>query len=279
MLVCSALVCGCTATPAVKRIGSTPPAGAVVPLALERDMPIVELHAQDRKLRLIVDLGGADALALTEPSLASLNVGWTGGSKHVSDAFGRSTRSREFVLERARLGDLDLHGVRGYVIPESRLHQAGLPENLDGYVGHGLLGAMNLLVDYPQQRLMLVPREAPSPLDISECAHSAFEFKRVGVVSRIAIAGRTLTTVWDTGANRTVIRPHSVPPGLPRRTTQRNEIISVESVQIGEQDTGPLDLYLLDFSQPNVDVIMGNNFFAEHAVWFDFANERLAVEP
>jgi hypothetical protein len=279
MLVCSALVCGCMTTPSVEEIGSTPPTGAVVPLTIERDMPIVELHTQDRALRLIVDLGGADALAITESALAQLDVKWTGGSKRVFDAFGKSSRAREFVLADARLGELDLHNVRGYIIPEERLRQNGLPERLDGYVGHGLLGAMNLLVDYPQQRLVFVPADAPPPIDISHWTHSPFEFGTAGVTSRIEIDGRDMKAVWDTGANHTVIRPKRVPPDLPRRTTRFNEFATAGSIRIGDRDLGPLDLSLLDFRHPNVDVIMGNNFFAEHAIWFDFANERLAVGP
>jgi hypothetical protein len=279
MLVCAVAASGCTATPAVEEIGSIPPTGALVPLILNLDMPIVELHTQGRTLRLIVDLGGADALAITESALAQLDVKWTGGSKRVFDAFGKSSRAREFVLADARLGELDLHNVRGYIIPEERLRQNGLPERLDGYVGHGLLGAMNLLVDYPQQRLVFVSADASPPVDISNWTHSPFEFGKAGVTSRIEIDGREMKAVWDTGANHTVIRPKHVPSDLPRRTTRFNEFATAGSIRIGDRDLGPLDLSLLDFSQPNVDVIMGNNFFAEHAVWFDFGNERLAVGP
>jgi hypothetical protein len=278
MLVLTGLLTSCTATPAIERVSGLAATGAVVPVTLERDMPIVELHSQGRTLRLIVDLGGADALAITESALAHLDVRWTGGSKHVSDAFGKSTRSREFVLEDARLGELGLHGVRGYVIPESRLRQNGLPENLDGYIGHGLLGTMNLVVDYPNHRLTL-SGGAPPPVDIHGWAQSTFDFSAKGVTSLIDIEGRNLKAVWDTGANHTVIRPRNVPSHLPRRTTRHNEIVTASSIRIGGLDLGPLDLCLLDFTQPNVEVIIGNNLFAEHVVWFDFTNKRLAIDP
>lgn len=282
-LTFAALLTGCASPPGVEHVGAVPTGGAVIPLTLLHNMPVVDLHTQRRTLRLIVDLGGTDALALTKSTLRDLNVRWTGGNTWVADAFGTLHRSREFILPDASLGGLDLHGVHGYEVHDGRVLLPGPPGDpplqLDGYVGLDLLRLFNVLVDYPNDRLVLADPQAPLPVDITHWATSPFDLSRVGITSRFTAAGRSMDVVWDTGANWTCIRPASVPPDQPRRTRGREQAVKLSSVIIGGRDVGPLTAVILDFRQPNVDLIVGTNLFRECAAWFDFTQRRLAVQP
>lgn len=275
---------GCEAPPAVELIGPLP-AGDVldVPVTFENDLPVVEFVVEDHTLRLIVDLGGTDAVSLSASAAEQLDLRWSGRSRSVADAFGRMWRSREFVIPRAELAGLTLDGVRGYEMHDGRFNipSAGgrPPVQLDGYIGVDLLRRFNLLVDYPNGRFRLVAHDAPPPVDTSAWATSAFEFGRPGVTSRIGLDGVSRLATWDTGANHTVIRPDRVSRSAPRRQRTTGDEMTSAELTIGGTPLGSLELVLLDFRQPSVDVILGTNLFRDHATWFDFTASRLAVEP
>jgi hypothetical protein len=279
---CCTALSGCAAPRAVNSIAAIPAEGAVVPLTVENFLPVVEVAAGDKTLRLALDLGGTDALSLSQSAASDLDVEWTGRHRFVLDAFGRLWRGREFIVPEVTIADLTLHGVRGYEIPDSRFQIPGMDGDvmqLDGYIGVDLLNKFNVLVDYPNGRLVLLDHAAAPPGGVDDWPGTPFTFDRKGVVSRIMLDGRPIVANWDTGATHTVIRPDRALPHWPRWQRGPQEAVTAESLAIGGAELGAFNLVLLDFRQPRVDVIIGTNLFEQRAVWFDFAGKRLAVDP
>lgn len=279
----SAALHGCASPPAVGYAPAPAASGTVVPLRIVNYLPVVEVQTQGRTLQLIVDLGGTDALSLSQSALAELEVEFTGRSRTIFDAFGRLWRGREFFVPEVDLAGLALRDVRGYEIPDSRFNIPGgsgaEDAQLDGYIGVDLLRQFNVLVDYPNGRLVFVEHDAPPPVAIDDWPGSRFSFGRAGVVSPIRLDGRRIRANWDTGASHTVIRSDRANPDWPRWQRGPEEAVTAESLNIGGEDFGAFDLVLMDFRQPSVDVIIGTNLFEQRAVWFDFVNLRLAIDP
>lgn len=276
------MLAGCGGPQPVERVTSPAVGGSVVPVEMVHSLPVVEVVMQDRHWRLIVDLGGTDALSLSTSALRDLQVHFTGRHRHIFDAFGKLWRGREFVVAEIMLADLKLYGVRGYEIPDNRFN---IPSNrgaedvqLDGYIGVDLLRQFNLLVDYPNNRLVLADHAAQPPVMIDNWASSKFD-NYAGVTSYITLDGQRRRANWDTGASHTVIRPGRTGASWARWTYGDYEAVTSPSLSIGGSDLGEFDLVLLDFRKPRVDVILGTNLFESRAVWFDFVQQEVAVEP
>jgi hypothetical protein len=255
-----------------------------VPIELQRGMPIVEFQTQGRTLRMIVDLGGTHDVAMIKSTLRELDVHFTGRSTFVSSAFGVIRRSREFILPEARLAELSLRNLHGYEVHDERLQIPGppgeSPTQYDGYIGIGLLRQFNLLVDYPNDRIVLSAHDSDPPVDVDSWPSSSFRDGRQGVISPIHLNGTRMLANWDTGANHTVIRANRVEASRPRWSfNEHQDAVTFESLAIGGFDIGSFDLVLMDFRQPNVTVILGTNLFERRAVWFDFSMRRLWIDP
>ncbi len=124
---------------------------AVVPLGFtghEARYPVVSVHIQGRAYRLLLDTGAEGAaLGLTPEALATIDARFTGRTRAYRNAYGECYRSKEFVVPRISLGDLQ---IREVVAIETHDSVYGL----DGIVGLELLRQFSVLIDYNMRRLV-----------------------------------------------------------------------------------------------------------------------------
>jgi hypothetical protein len=123
-------------------------------------MAWVTARASGRPLRLLVDLGGFDAVALVPDELKELPVTWTGRERTTISAMGKTATAREYSLADFELGGVQFPDVRGY---EDLLHGPARDVKRAGYVGLGLLRRFRLIIDYPARQLVLIWPDAPTP--------------------------------------------------------------------------------------------------------------------
>src|SRR5688572_27399707 len=123
-----------------------PEVGVVrIPITLEKGMAWVNASAQGKPLRLLLDLGGFDAVALVPEELKELDVRWTGRERQTFSAMGQTARAREYSLTGFEVGGIKFPEVRGY---EDKLHGKHRVESRSGYLGLGILVQFRVIIDY-----------------------------------------------------------------------------------------------------------------------------------
>jgi hypothetical protein len=255
-----------------------PETGVVrLPIALEQGMAWVNASVQGRPLRLLVDLGGFDTVALVPEELKELPVSWTGRERATFSAMGESATAREYELKDFELGGVRFTELRGF---EDLLHKKPRAKGRSGYVGLGLLRRFRLVIDYPARQLVLIWPDAATPAEYDVASWPTLKFEKGddGVMTRARVDGAERILVWDTGVSHCVLKK-GLHGQAPVRKTGGQLFITASSFDVAGIDAGPMDFALLDFKEPKADGFIGFPSFARHAVYVDFRNRLLAVRP
>ena len=83
--------------------------------------------------------------------------------------------------------------------------------------------------------------------------------------------GREFELVWDTGANRSILKEGRVGKDEHGRFSARN-------FRLAGRDFGPQEFVILDLAEPPGDGLVGNDFFRKHRVLIDWGTSELSVE-
>ena len=273
------LVCLAAASCAHKEELPQPTEAGVIriPIHLEGGMPWVDATIDGRTVRLLLDLGGFDAVALIPRELDEIQVTWTGRSRTTFSAMGESARAREYLLKDFRLGGIVFPEVRGF---EDLLHGKQRAVARSGYLGLGILRRFRLIIDYPARKLVLIWPDAATPSDyaVERWPSVGLSSNSDGVMARVNLDGADRLMVWDTGASHCVLKS-GLEGGAPVRDLSGHPFAGLKSMIIGDHDFGAQDFALLDFKQPKADGFIGYSFFAKHAVYVDFEQRLLAIKP
>jgi len=255
-----------------------PETGVVrVPLELEQGMAWVNASAYGRPLRLLLDLGGFDAVALVPEALKEIPAGWSGRERETFSAMGEKARAREFILGEFELGGIRFAEVRGF---EDLLQGKNRAKSRSGYLGLGVLRLFRIVIDYPARKLVLIWPDAATPAayDVANWPTTSFERGNDGVLTRARVDGADRVLVWDTGASHCVLKS-GLQGKADVRTSGDQLFVTANSFEVAGLEAGPMDFALLDFKQPKADGFIGFSFFVKHAVYIDFRNRLIAVKP
>ena len=164
-------VAGCSpTTPAAAppTLGPWPPAAlpqlgwVEVPLAQAGGgLFAVEAEAHGQKLLLLLD-GGAATLALDRPAAARLGLPLEPARFKAVGLGAAGVAARSVRLPSLQLGPFACGPVTALVLDLAPLNQSrarGGDRPVDGVVGADFLGAHQAVLDYPQHRLYLKPRD------------------------------------------------------------------------------------------------------------------------
>ena len=264
---------------AVYREAPLPEAGGVVrvPLVLDQGMAWVDARIGGRPTRLLLDLGGFDAVSLVPEALKDIPVTWTGRTLTTYSTTGEGVRSREYIVREVEVGGVVFRDLRGH---EDLLQgkQRAVPRS--GYLGLGILRRFRIVIDYAARVLVLIWPDAPTPpaYDVENWPAVKFAPESDGVVARARVEGVERLLVWDTGASHCVLKA-GLEGAAPVERRGEHAFVTVKSFDVGGRDVGPMEFALLAFKQPRADGFVGYPFFAKHAVYVDFRNRQFAIRP
>lgn len=218
----------------------------VLPFELQRQLPILTVQVDDRPATLILDLGGAAALALRPD--------WPAEDGH-GDA----------PTARVRLPGGELEN-----LPATIWKKTGIPPGIDGYLGFGYLQRFNLVFDYARRQARLYARGAPH----GECRAQPARLSRLGSLPYVQLdyEGQPLLMGLDTGANQSLIkagRPGAAPGDKTR---------SIDGATLAGQRSNPGPLLIMALPIPTLDGLLGYDFFARYRVCLDPAANTLAAD-
>jgi len=151
---------------------------SAIPLTLENGLPIIQavLDTQEEKgipIKLIVDLGNRNALVFNvNPQKKILFP-----KRTLSTIVGRGIQGelpgKVGRLPIIKIGEFDLPDViASFASDEGNTGAQPAGSVFDGNIGYGILQRFRVVLDYPQRRMFLIPREKVFP---------PFEFNMLGI--------------------------------------------------------------------------------------------------
>jgi hypothetical protein len=239
----------------------------VVPLYVVDGRYVTDLRVGSTTLRTHVDTGGVGAVGVFPPALARLTVEYTGATSARTDGAGQRWVGRAFVIPSLRFGDATFTRVPGYERREAADGNFGGRAPYDAVVGRDLLERYTVVVDYPQRRLELHPREA-GPRVCTGAHTTLFRLARGFWASEVVTDHGSLILVWDTGATGASFVKDRVAASLS--LPLRDGAYGTARFAIGEADLGPTALRPLKIGGAlDADGMIGSDVFARHRVCFD----------
>lgn len=239
---------------------ATDKAALSVPLTLEAGVPVLAARIDGREARLLLDTGGAAALALRPD--------WGPAEPGASAPASQDAQGQQRANATLAVGEVALAGQRLDPAPAAQTWgKAKRPAGTDGYLGWGWLRERRWVVDYGARRLLVPAPEEALP---ANCGATPVRLERLGslpVLRLQAADGQALTLGLDTGASRNVIRP-ALAPALAGGAIQ----LDGRPLQAGDFVTVPLQV-------PGLDGFLGQDFFSRHRVCADPARGLLWVQP
>jgi len=248
-------------------------AAIVIPVDLEDGNNFATVRINGVKLKTVIDTGGWHAIGITPAAVARLHVQFTGTTAALADSAGGRYEGREFRIPSMQLGGVTFHDVLGY---ERRPAGAGDIDaaEFDAVIGSDFLEHYTVVVDYPHKRFELFP--ASSAHAVCGPATATMLPSEDGIMfSTIRTDSGAMNLGWDTGATYSVLQKAvATLRGLPLR----DDFYSTRRFALERFDAGGMDLVSVDMAGvPDLDGLIGFNFFEHRRVCFDYAGRTVSV--
>lgn len=238
-----------------------------IPVEIVEGNNIVTVEAGGTTLRTHIDTGGFKTFGVTTDALSRMSVQFLPETIERPDGSGTKFRGRTFLIPELKIGGQVFRNVRGYERKQATSGVFGGTPPFDAIIGREFLAPYTVVVDYPQRRIELHPRDAGERV----CGRATVPFKTSADglwLSKVATDHGTLEMIWDTGSRgasfiqERLVTEHSLPIKDDAYPTQR--------FRIGSRDLGPAELVPIALTGwPAIDGTIGINVFATHRVCFD----------
>jgi hypothetical protein len=241
---------------------------ADIPIEIRHRLPTVDVRVAGQPLKLFLDLGGHQAIALTPSELLRVPVRFRDSSDKFRNSTGEVLISRRFVAGKVFLGSLSLGDLEG----GESIFGDSVPPDRNGYIGMPVLGRYLLVLDFPQKRVRMYHSGDTAAMK-SECGGETFAIrleKGIAVSTGSTEHGDRLF-IWDTGATDNVVRPSALPPekAWGHRIDDGPPVVTLEHLKLGGRDIGPQTFRLVQFGAPDVDAYLGADLFSSRRVCLD----------
>jgi hypothetical protein len=247
----------------------------LVPIELKDGNNFATVWIGDVALRAIIDTGGYHTVGISPEAVAKLKVYFTGTVIERTDGSGAKFKGRDFRISELKLGDGVFHNVLGFERREAAGGDFGGPPLFDAVIGRDFLERYVVVVDYVQHRFELHP--ASRGRAVCGPPTSAITPNADGIMfSAIETDTGSLKFGWDTGATISVIQKSLAT--ARQLTLGKDDFYSTHRFSLGQLDVGPLEMVALNLpGVPDVDGLIGFNFFEKHRVCFDYAHGTVSV--
>lgn len=223
-------------------------------------LPSFDATVNGQGVHLFLDTGGYKPLALKQDVIHRIGIAYDAASASASDAQGHAYVARSFDLHDFKAGSLSLAPLRGADLPDLGTH--AYPQ--DGYLGYGVLKNYVLVIDYAGGKVSLyTPADGRAVLE-QQCGEHTFDVtvKNAIIQTTIATDRGDRTFQFDTGANRNIVRPVS-------GAAAEQASVTFERFRLGSVDLGATPFGVIPYRAPDVDGVLGRDFFAAHRVCLD----------
>lgn len=231
-------------------------------------LPTFEAKIDGKPVSLFLDFGGYKNLSLKQHVLENLEVTYKNETEHFTSSTGVLSTVKTFTAHNFQAGTVRLSTIDGASLPDGLYR---FPQ--DGYLGFGFLKAFLVVFDYAHGEARLYPSNNPKLMQ-SECGTNVFPVEVAKGVAEVDVETELGKRVFsfDTGSNQNVARPGKNPVlGAP------GTLFKYQKFKLGNHDLGAESFLIIPYAAPDVDGVLGRNFFSKHIVCIDIAAGNAAV--
>ena len=245
---------------------------AVIRVEIVNGNPVTSARIGDEHIDVVVDTGGLGGIAISPEDLQRLTVTFTGRSIERTDAAGDTFESRAFIVPELLLGGHKFEAVEGFErIGSSGGFAGGPPMNV---LGRTLLHDFTVIVDYPNGEIRLYSPDQSR----SVCGPSTIELvERDDNILALPVETDSgqMFVLMDTGAAYSFVQQKVV---TSRNLSTLDGVYRSRTFRIGGRDFGPLEMVALPINgAPQIDAMIGANFFSSHAVCIDYRGRKVTI--
>ena len=245
---------------------------AVIHVEIVDGNPITSARIGDERIDVVVDTGGLGGMAISPADLERLTVTFTGKTIERTDAAGDTFESRVFIVPELFLGGHRFEEVEGFErIGSSGGFAGGPPMNV---LGRALLHDFTVVVDYPNGEIRLYSPDQSR----SVCGPSTSKLveKDDNILALpFETDGGQMLALMDTGATYSFVQKEVV---ASRNLSTVDDFYRTSAFRVGGRDFGPLEMVVFPINgAPQIDALVGANFFSRHAVCFDYPGRKVSI--
>jgi len=261
----------------------------VLPIKLSpQGFPVATIQIQGNDIPLIFDNGASrTTITLSQEIVKKLALKMTATNKkscHHDDS-GKETCLNVHNIPEIKIGQMTMHNVSCEQM--DKLWGGHYDEGFvwfeaakNGVIGLDLLRQFNVLVDYKNAQVILTKLgEYPSQYDVKRWTQVPFTNK-YGITTAAKINGVDATIVWDTGANKSIIKTTSkIFAGKTSCESNNDPSCYFETTTFIVSDKQlPKTKFSIQKDELPFDGMIGSDFIEDHKVFFDFKNNVLFIE-
>lgn len=254
----------------------------IIPINLSTHTPIINAKIEETKVRLSFDSGAHTPLIIKKEILNHTSgVTFTGKYRHSIDAAGKKHKNPEFKLAKILLGTYERLEVIGNVYAPWGLWisadksssndttQEQRPPR-DGVFGLDLFEGKHLIIDYPSKKLVVLHKNIlPDPYNSLKWTICNQNVDENGMVMHGIFRGKKGRFLLDTGATGSFLRPSFL--GVKSKKKSITDGFQTdEGIALGK-----VKFYLHEFVEPQVDGILGYDFFADKKIYVETGSNNL----
>ena len=244
----------------------------IIPIGIERGGNQTTVSIGDVRLRAVIDTSGYHSVGISPDALNRLNVRFQHTFVERIDGAGQRFRGREFVIPELHLGNGIFRDVAGFERHESADAQFGRAP-FEVAIGREFLQRYRVIVDYPGHRIEL---HATGSHPVCGEPTGTIEPHPSGLMYSILLTDDgPLKLAWDTGSTYSLIQKRLA---AERGMRFQDERYATHRLRLGSRELGPHRMVVLDLAgAPEIDGVLGSNFFAQHRVCFDYPARTISV--
>ncbi len=245
---------------------------AVIQVEIVNGNPVTTARIGDEQIDVIVDTGGLGGIAISSDDLDRLDVMFTGETVVRTDALGSTFESRAYVVAEIIIGGKRFVNVGGFERTSSASGVAGGPPM--NVLGRGLLHDYTVVVDYPDGEIRLYSRDHAGSI-CGAFAIDLIEMEDDILAAPIEADGGQMLVLMDTGATYSFVQREVV---ASRELETTDGIYRTGNFSIGGRDFGPLEMVVMPINgAPEIDALIGANFFTRHKACFDYGGRKVSI--
>jgi hypothetical protein len=241
-------------------------------------------------LMLFLDTGNPSAsIDLTPRTLERIDVKFTGVTDKSYDYKGREYISREYILPKIKIGDLEVTNIHG------REHTIQSSSS-DGTFSFKFLENYNVLIDFPNMNMRLYKLEYLPTFLKKQDWEQVDAFIQGGFRMLLKLDGFKNDIIFTIDNAAVALDDNQKPYGLIRANSLFGTYLKENNLIIQKEDDSSIvgifsssdfklhgkpipkmDFMVVDYKYPESDGLIGYHFFIRHPMFIDFNNQYIYI--
>lgn len=210
---------------------------------------------------------GAGQSAVLETVAKTLGLGEQDIGEEVRTIAGSQGQMRTTLFSSLTTGAIEHDDVTCLLLPD-HMH---VDTSFDAVAGSNILSKVNILIDFPRQRLVFLEKDEPIP--ITRMKFARFDIRENMPIIRAKIDGEPVDALLDTGSGESVVFEKAVHQ-RNKRGTRRISLGTDFRFEAELAIQGPSELS----RGLNIGAILGNNMWDECILFIDYTRRLLGIK-